>query len=75
MKVTMTKHAMTRLVDSGSVELLKSAGWKESDAKPADQGDLFAQPKEAEEIIVLKPPVKAKSTAKSTLDNAIEQGD
>lgn len=66
MKVMMTKHAMTRLVDSGSIELLESAGWIRKDAKPATVV--------AEDVIKLKAPAKSKGADKSP-DNTIEQGD
>jgi hypothetical protein len=69
MKIKMFKHSMTRVVDSGQIELLKSAGWLEQPAKIVKAG---------EDVIRLKPPVKPKATetaleeAKPTLDKGDE---
>jgi hypothetical protein len=63
MKIKMTKKGMERWCQDHEVELLQSAGWSVDNKV------------EAEEIIVLKPPVKSKGTAKQTLDNANQQGD
>lgn len=67
MKIKMTKHQMTRWCQPSEVELLQSAGWS--------QADLPARLVKVEELVVLKPPVKSKGTAKQSLDNANQQGD
>lgn len=67
MKVKMFKHNMERWCQESEVELLESAGWKKQ-SNPAKEIKV-------EELIVLKPPVKSKGTAKQTLDNANQQGD
>lgn len=67
MKIKMTKHAMTRIVDSGSIELLESAGWVRENPQPANIVT-------AQDIIKLKAPAKSKGADKSP-DNTIEQGD
>ena len=66
MKITMYKHDMERLVHPDMIEQLEAAGWRQSKA--------VAPVIKVEEQIVLKPPVKSKSTAK-TLDNANQQGE
>ena len=63
MKVKMLKHNMERVVDSGSIELFLSAGWKPAESIKA-----------TDEVIRLKPPAKSKSAVK-TLDDTITQGD
>jgi len=65
MKITMTKHNMIRSVQESDVELLESAGWTRSDAKP------IVRKTEDEIIAVLRSPAKSKSADKS-LDNAIK---
>jgi hypothetical protein len=66
MKIILNKMGMTRSCQEQDLELLQAAGWAVA-ARPAAK-ELSAEP------LVLKPPVKAKSTAK-TLDNANQQGD
>lgn len=67
MKIEMQKHQMTRIVDSGAIERLKAAGWIVK-SQPTEQA--------GEEIIRLKPPVKAKATVRALEEaNANLEGD
>jgi len=58
MKVEMTKHNMTRIVDSGAIDTLKAAGWLVKDSQPAPEQT------QAEDIINLKPTARAKAAVK-----------
>lgn len=66
MKIIMHKNGMSRPALPEDVERFELAGWSK---EPAQQNVI-----KVEEQIVLKPPVKSKSTAK-TLDNANQQGE
>jgi len=68
MKIHLTKKGMTRLCQPNELELMKSAGWAEITAKPSVIKEL------SDDIIVVKQPVKSKSTEK-TLDDAINKGE
>ena len=68
MKIHLTKKGMTRLCQPNELELMKSAGWAEITAKPTVIKEL------SDDIIVVKQPVKSKSTEK-TLDDAINKGE
>jgi hypothetical protein len=70
MKIELRKHSMTRWCQESELELMKSAGWSEVNAKSA--------PKEqaGEEVIRLKPPVKSKATVTAVEEaNINQQGD
>lgn len=60
----MTKNSMTRWCQDYEQELLESAGWSRIDSI-----------KKVEDVINLKPAVKAKGTVKVSLDDAINKGD
>jgi cytochrome P450 len=69
-KIHLTKKGMTRYCQPNELELMQSAGWQESTAKPAE-------PEQAgEEVIRLKPPVKSKATVTAVeAANIKQQGD
>ena len=56
MKIHLTKRGQTRYCQPTELELMKSAGWTEVDAKSA------VKEQAGEEVIRLKPPVKSKAT-------------
>jgi hypothetical protein len=68
MKIMMYKNGMERPAQPEQVEQFESAGWSQNKLKPA------VNIVTVQDEIVLKPPVKSKSTAK-TLDNANQQGE
>ena len=68
MKIHLTKRGQTRYCQPTELELMRSAGWAEVSAKPAVIKEL------SDDVIVVKQPVKSKSTDK-TLDDAINKGD
>lgn len=68
MKIHLTKRGQTRYCQPTELELMRSAGWTEVSAKPAVIKEL------SDDVIVVKQPVKSKSTDK-TLDDAINKGD
>lgn len=68
MKIELNKKGMTRFCQPNEIELLKSAGWAEVNAKPA-------KIVKAEEVITLKAPAKSKGAVEESLDNANQQGD
>jgi hypothetical protein len=69
-KIHLTKKGMTRFCQPNELELMQSAGWQESNAKPVE-------PEQAgEEVIRLKPPVKSKATVTAVeAANIKQQGD
>jgi hypothetical protein len=70
MKIHLTKKGMTRLCQPNELELMKSAGWTEVDAKSA------VKEQAGEEVIRLKPPVKSKATVTAVEEANINiQGD
>jgi hypothetical protein len=70
MKIAMHKHDMTRWCQDYEVEQFKSSGWTECVDANHDHGQVKA----IEEIIRLKPTVKAKATVKA-LEEANDKGD
>ena len=68
MKIHLTKRGQTRYCQPTELELMRSAGWTEVSAKSAVIKEL------SDDVIVVKQPVKSKSTDK-TLDDAINKGD
>jgi hypothetical protein len=70
MKIHLTKKGMTRYCQPNELELMKSAGWAESNARPAETEQV------REEVIRLKPPVKSKATVTAVEEANINiQGD
>lgn len=68
MKIHLTKKGQTRWCQPTELELMRSAGWQEVNAKSAVIKEL------SDDVIVVKQPVKSKGTDK-TLDDAINKGD
>jgi hypothetical protein len=70
MKIHLTKKGMTRYCQPNELELMKSAGWAEVTARPAEPEQV------REEVIRLKPPVKSKATVTAVEEANINiQGD
>jgi hypothetical protein len=70
MKIHLTKKGMTRVCQPEQLEQFKSAGWAESNARPAEPEQV------REEVIRLKPPVKSKATVTAVEEANINiQGD
>ena len=70
MKIHLTKKGMTRYCQPNELELMQSAGWQESTAKPAEPEQV------REEVIRLRPPVKSKATVTAVeAANIKQQGD
>jgi hypothetical protein len=68
-KIHLTKKGMTRYCQPNELELMQSAGWQQSNAKPVE-------PEQAgEEVIRLKPPVKSKATVTAVEEANINKGD
>ena len=58
MKVEMTKHTMTRIVDSGAIPTLTAAGWTPRVPTP------IVEETKAEDVITLKPTARARAAVK-----------
>jgi hypothetical protein len=70
MKIEMHKHDMTRYCQEHEVEQFKSSGWTVC----TDPTHQVGQVKAIEEVIRLKPTVKAKATV-TALEEANDKGD
>lgn len=70
MKIEMHKHDMTRWCQDYEVEQFKSSGWTVC----TDLTHQVGQVKAIEEVIRLKPTVKAKATV-TALEEANDKGD
>ena len=70
MKIHLTKRGQTRYCQPTELELMRSAGWAEVTARPAEPEQV------REEVIRLKPPVKSKATVTAVEEANINiQGD
>lgn len=69
MKVEMTKHTMTRIVDSEAIPTLKAAGWLVKDSQPAPEQT------QAEDVITLKPTARARAAVKDAQGETSNQGE
>jgi len=69
MKVEMTKHQMTRIVDSGAIPTLKAAGWSQK-TQLADEIQT-----QAEDVITLKPTARAKAAVKDAKGESSNSGE
>jgi hypothetical protein len=68
MKVEMTKHNMTRIVDSEAIPTLKAAGWMTKSP--------VVEQTQAEDVINLKPTARAKAAVKDASgDTSSNQGE
>ena len=67
MKVEMTKHTMTRIVDSEAIPTLKAAGWLVKDSAPEQT--------QAEDVITLKPTARARAAVKDAQGETSNQGE
>lgn len=63
MKITMYKHDMTRICHDSEQELLEAAGWR------------LQKEQAREEVIRLKPTVKAKATVRAVEEANENKGD
>lgn len=70
MKIHLTKRGMTRSCQPTELELMRSAGWTQVSARPAETEQA------GEEVIRLKPPVKSKATVTAVEEaNITNKGD
>ena len=68
MKVEMTKHNMTRIVDSGAIPTLKAAGWIEKFTNAVEET-------KAEDVITLKPTARARAAVKDAQGDTSNSGE
>ena len=69
MKVEMTKHNMTRIVDSGAIPTLSAAGWTPRVPTP------IIEETQAEDVITLKPAARAKAAVKDAKGDTSNSGE